>query len=253
MDDLALALAAADAADAISLPGFRGRSFFVDHKADASEVTDIDRATERAIREVLETNRPGCSIYGEEYGESGGAAREQWVIDPIDGTSNFVRGVPVWATLIALVVDDAPVLGVVSAPALGSRWWATPGGGAFRDGIRLAVSAVASLEEAHVATTLSRGWIESGRLGALHALETRARRARGFGDFWQHMLVAEGALDVAVDAIGLQPYDTAAIWPIVREAGGTITDRFGADDWRGDTMVSSNGVLHDEVIALLSR
>jgi histidinol-phosphatase len=256
MSDLAellqVALHASDAADAISLSGFISRSFGVTRKADNSEVTDIDRATEQAIVASLNSARPDYGIYGEEFGTSGPAnAEATWVIDPIDGTTNFVRGVPVWATLIALVRNGVPELGVVSAPAMGFRWWATSGGGAFFNGTRIYASSTAAVSEAHVSTTPNAGWQAVGGIPKLVQLQTDALRARGFGDFWQHMLVAQGAIDVAVDVIGLQPYDNAAIYPIVQEAGGTITDRFGNADWRADSSVSSNGVLHAEVIARL--
>ena len=256
MSDLAellqVALHASDAADAISLSGFTSRSFGVTRKADNSEVTDIDRATEQAIVASLNSARPDYGIYGEEFGTSGPAnAEATWVIDPIDGTTNFVRGVPVWATLIALVRNGVPKLGVVSAPAMRFRWWATTGGGAFFNGTRIYASSTATVSEAHVSTTPNAGWQAVGGIPRLVQLQTDASRARGFGDFWQHMLVAQGAIDVAVDVIGLQPYDNAAIYPIVQEAGGTITDRFGNADWRADSSVSSNGVLHAEVIARL--
>lgn len=256
MSDLAellqVALHAGDAADAISLSGFTSRSFGVTRKADNSEVTDIDRATEQAIVASLNSARPDYGIYGEEFGTSGPAnAEATWVIDPIDGTTNFVRGVPVWATLIALVRNGVPELGVVSAPAMGFRWWATSGGGAFFNGTRIYASSTAAVSEAHVSTTPNAGWQAVGGIPKLVQLQTDALRARGFGDFWQHMLVAQGAIDVAVDVIGLQPYDNAAIYPIVQEAGGTITDRFGNADWQADSSVSSNGVLHAEVIARL--
>ena len=249
---LSTALRASDAADAVSLSGFNSRQFDVTRKADNSEVTDIDRATEQAIVASLSSARPDYGIYGEEFGTSGPAnAEATWVIDPIDGTTNFVRGVPVWATLIALVHNGIPVLGVVSAPAMGFRWWATQGGGAFFNGTRIYTSSTATISEAHVSTTPNAGWDAVGGIPKLVQLQTDALRARGFGDFWQHMLVAQGAIDVAVDVIGLQPYDNAAIYPIVQEAGGTITDRFGNANWRADSSVSSNGALHAEVLARL--
>jgi histidinol-phosphatase len=249
---LQVALRASDDADAISLSGFTSRSFGVSRKADNSEVTDIDRATEQAIVASLTSARPDYGIFGEEYGVSGPADAEyQWVIDPIDGTTNFVRGVPVWATLIALVHNGIPVLGVVSAPAMGFRWWATQGGGSFFNGTRIHVSKTQTIAEAHVSTTPNAGWQAVGGIPKLVQLQTDALRARGFGDFWQHMLVAQGALDVAVDVIGLAPYDNAAIYPIVQEAGGTITNRFGVADWRADSSISSNGILHSETIARL--
>ena len=255
--DLDLALRVAAKADGVSLSGFLSRSFGVSRKADNSEVTEIDRATEQTIVDVFAVERPKYSIFGEEYGVSGPSDAEfQWVIDPIDGTTNFVRGVPVWATLIALVHNGVPVLGVVSAPALGFRWWATAGGGAFfsspgSNSTRIYVSKTKTIAEAHVSTTPNAGWQAVGGIPKLVQLQTDALRARGFGDFWQHMLVAQGAIDVAVDVIGLQPYDNAAIYPIVQEAGGTITNRFGVSDWRADSSVSSNGILHTETIARL--
>ena len=243
------AIRAADAADAVSLAGFTNREFTVSRKADNSEVTEIDRNTETAISSVLRGAFPGFGMYGEEHGTSGPIDAEHvWVIDPIDGTTNFVRGVPVWGSLIALVHNNIPVLGVVSAPALGMRWWATSGDGAFYNGSRIRVSTVNELSEAHVSTTPSKGWELVGGLPALQQLQVDALRARGFGDFWQHMLVAQGAIDVAIDAIGLAPYDNAAIYPIVQEAGGIITDRIGNSDWRANSMVSSNGLLHRSVI-----
>lgn len=249
--DLALALqralSAADRADAVTFGPFTSRSFVASQKADKTDVTDIDRAAEDEITRALSTDGD-VAILGEEHGRRGASNGSLWVVDPIDGTSNFVRGVPVWATLIALVDDGAPVLGVVSAPALGRRWWASHGGGAYVNGQRLGVSTTSVLSEAHISVTPSRGWTTLGLDGALLAIQRQAKRARGFGDFWQHMLVAEGAIDVAIDAVGLQPYDNAAIYPIVSESGGTITDRFGRSDWTADTMVSTNGLLHREVI-----
>jgi histidinol-phosphatase len=243
------ALRAANAADLVSLAGFTGREFTVSRKADNSEVTEIDRNTETAITSVLRDATPGFGIYGEEHGISGPTDAEYtWVIDPIDGTTNFVRGVPVWGSLIALVHNEVPVLSVVSAPALGMRWWASVGDGAYFNGTRIYVSTVKDLAEAHVSTTPNKGWEKVGGLLALQQLQVDALRSRGFGDFWQHMLVAQGAIDIAIDAIGLAPYDNAALYPIVQEAGGTITDRHGNVDWRANSSVSSNGLLHRTVL-----
>ena len=246
------ALRAADAADEVSHAGFKNRKFTVSRKADNSEVTEIDRNTETAITSVLRDATPGFGIYGEEHGISGPTDAEYtWVIDPIDGTTNFVRGVPVWGSLIALVHNEVPVLSVVSAPALGMRWWASVGDGAYFNGTRIYVSTVKDLAEAHVSTTPNKGWEKVGGLPALQQLQVDALRSRGFGDFWQHMLVAQGAIDIAIDAIGLAPYDNAALYPIVQEAGGTITDRHGNMDWRANSSVSSNGLLHCTVITRL--
>ncbi|MEY4656530.1 MAG: histidinol-phosphate phosphatase [Actinomycetota bacterium] len=249
---LEIALRAANAADAVSLPGFANREFTVSRKADNSEVTEIDRNTETAITSILRETFPQFGIYGEEHGTSGPSDAEfVWVIDPIDGTTNFVRGVPVWGSLIALVHNNFPVLGVVSAPALGMRWWATAGEGAYFNGTRMHVSKVNALSEAHVSTTPNKGWEKVGGLPVLQQLQVDSLRSRGFGDFWQHMLVAQGAIDVAIDSIGLAPYDNAAIYPIVQEAGGMISDRFGNADWRANSMVSSNGILHSTVMERL--
>ncbi|MFM2183515.1 MAG: histidinol-phosphate phosphatase, partial [Actinomycetota bacterium] len=163
-----------------------------------------------------------------------------------DGTSNFVRGIPVWASLIALTHRElGAVVGVVSAPVMGRRWWAAAGLGAFADGQRCRVSTVSRLDEAQVCVTYSPGWSEIGGMQHLVGLQERAYRARGFGDFWQHMLVAEGAVDIAVDAIGLEPYDLAAVMVVVEEAGGRFTDRAGTRTFEHDSAISSNGLLHD--------
>jgi histidinol-phosphatase len=251
--ELALALELADVADAITLPTYERRSFTVDWKANRTEVTEADRGTEAALSARLLTARPHHAQFGEEHGTAGDVASPwRWVIDPIDGTSNFVRGVPVWATLIALTHRDrGPVVGVVSAPAMGRRWWAAAGSGAHSDGRRLHVSTVADLAEAQVSVTFNDGWDRLGKTDALVRLQQDAYRARGYGDFWQHMLVAEGAVDVAVDAIGLGPYDIAAVMAVVEQAGGRMTDRSGMRTFEHDSAVSSNGLLHDEVIARL--
>ena len=252
--ELALALELADIADAITLPAYERRTFSVDWKANRTEVTEADRGAESAIGVRLGEARPHHGRYGEEHGLAGDTSSPwRWIIDPIDGTSNFVRGVPVWATLIALAHgDDGPVLGVVSAPAMRRRWWAAVGAGAFADGRPIRVSEVASIGEAQVSVTFSPGWDEIGRTDQLVRLQRDAYRARGYGDFWQHMLVAEGAVDVAVDAIGVAPYDLAAPMVVVEQAGGRFTDRHGERTIDHDSAVSSNGLLHDEVITALT-
>ena len=192
-------------------------------------------------------------MYGEEHGLAGrDDAPWRWVVDPIDGTSGFVRGIPVWATLIALTLDGVPVLGVVSAPALAMRWWGGVGLGAHSRSRPISVSAVASLSEAQVSITHSAGWDALGLTANLVDIQQRARRSRGLGDFWQHMLVAEGAMDVAIDAIGVAPYDLAAVKPIVEAAGGTFTDRHGVATHEHDSAISTNGALHAEIIELLT-
>jgi histidinol-phosphatase len=239
--DLAFALELADDADALSLPRFRAVDLHVETKPDLTPVTDADRAVERALRERIERERPGDEVLGEEEGGANGAVR--WILDPIDGTKNFSRGIPVWATLIALERDGRMVCGVASAPALGHRWWASHGGGAWRDGNRIEVSSIASLAAAAVACTYARD---------LARLEPLVWHARGLGDFWQHMLVAEGSLDSAVDA-RLEVWDYAAVALIVAEAGGRASTLDGSAVTRGAQVVSTNGLLHDEVLEQFAR
>ena len=249
LDDLALALSLADRADEITREFFRRTDLHTQTKADLSPVTEADQSTERALRDLIARQRPEDGIVGEEYGVSDGGGR-RWIIDPIDGTKNYVRGVPVWATLIGLADGDSVIVGVVSAPALGRRWWAARGLGAFADGHRCRVSAVDDLAAAQVCVTYTQGWDELGKMPALMDLQRQAYRSRGFGDFWQHMLVAEGAVDLAVDAVGLMPYDLAAVMVVVEEAGGTFTDRHGARTFESDTAISSNGLLHHHTATL---
>jgi histidinol-phosphatase len=251
--DLELALELADAADAITLPAFRSRTVAVDLKRDGTEVTAVDRAAETAITERLAAARPDHGVLGEEHGTVAPDSPWRWLVDPIDGTSGFVRGIPVWATLLALThVEHGVVVGVVSAPALGARWWAARGSGTFAGERRCRVSTVERLADAQVSVTFSSGWDELGLTPALAGLAQDARRARGFGDFWQHALVAEGALDVAIDAVGVAPYDIAAVRLLVEEAGGRFTDREGVTTHDHDTAISTNGLLHDEVLRRLA-
>jgi histidinol-phosphatase len=238
-DDLAFALLLADLADSLSLPRFRAPDLQIQTKPDLTPVTDADKAVERALRERIAAERPGDGVFGEEEGDDGSPVR--WIVDPIDGTRNFSRGVPVWATLIALERDDELVCGVVSAPALGHRWWAARTTGAWRDGERIRVSRVDLLANAAVSCAYARD---------LLALEGATWHARGLGDFWQHVLVAEGALDAAVDA-RLELWDYAALVPIITEAGGRITGVDGVPPTAGGQILSSNGLLHDDVRLLL--
>jgi histidinol-phosphatase len=239
--DLDFALELAELADSLSLPRFRAADLRIETKPDLSPVTDADRAVERALRERIAAERPDESVFGEEEGDDGGAVR--WIVDPIDGARNFTRGLPVWATLIALERDGVVVCGVVSAPALGHRWWAARDAGAWRDGERIHVSGIASLGDAAVSCT---------HAGDLATFEPQVWHARGLGDFWQHVLVAEGALDAAVDA-RLALWDYAAVAIVVEEAGG----RAGAPDGGGarpdEQLVSTNGAVHDAVLELLGR
>jgi histidinol-phosphatase len=255
LDELALALTLADAADALTLPLFEQADLAVRWKDDSTEVTLADRDAESLLAQRVLADRPGHAFYGEEHGLQGDTESPwRWIVDPIDGTSGFVRGIPVWATLIALThADDGVVAAVVSAPALGRRWWAARGHGTFADGRRCEVSDVADLGAAQVSVTFSRGWDDLGLTGELVAILGEARRARCFGDFWQHCLVAEGAVDLAIDAVGVAPYDLAAVHLIVEEAGGRFTDRHGVATHESPTAISSNGLLHDDVIRRLDR
>jgi histidinol-phosphatase len=252
--DLGLALQLADAADAITTARFGAADLVVDAKPDLTPVSDADTAVERAIRDVLERERPGDAVSGEEFGSAGTGSR-RWVLDPIDGTKNFVRNVPVWATLIALLDGDDAVVGVVSAPALGRRWWATRGSGAWASVFgaeprRLAVSQVGSLADASLSYASLAGWTRLGLQDAFVALADRVWRSRAYGDFWSYMLVAEGAVDIAAEP-ELSLWDMAALAPIVTEAGGRFTGLDGADGVHSGNAAASNGVLHDDLLAAL--
>jgi histidinol-phosphatase len=255
-DDLTLATRLADAADAITTSRFRALDLSVSRKPDRTPVTDADTAVEDAIRAILATQRPGDAVAGEERGGTAGSKGRAWVLDPIDGTKNFLRGVPVWATLIALVEDGAPVVGMISAPLLGQRWWASRGDGAFlRDAAgnrRLAVSSVATLADAYLSTTDLNSWTEYHSREKYLALTEACWESRAFGDFWQHCLVAEGALDLAAECV-VNPWDVAAAQVIVTEAGGRFSDLSGAATYEGGSALSSNGLLHDDALAVLKR
>jgi histidinol-phosphatase len=225
--DLELALSLADIADRLSLQHFRATDLVIETKPDLTPVTEADRGVERALRDQLAQHRPDDSILGEEYGVQG-ESRRRWILDPIDGTKNYVRGVPVWACLIALVEDGDITVGVVSAPALSRRWWAAKGGGAFvsdptsPEPRRLHVSGVATLADASFSYSDDVGWTERGAGRALDRLLHGTWRHRAYGDFWSHMMVAEGLVDVAGEP-ELESYDMAALVPIVEEAGGRMT------------------------------
>ena len=256
MTDLATALALADAADALTLPRFGALDLQVDTKPDLTPVSDADLACETLLRDRIGTALPNDRIMGEEFGGEALAVGRQWVIDPIDGTKNFVRGVPVWATLIALIDDGVPVVGVVSAPALGRRWWASAGEGAFTVGPesaqprRIGVSSVAGLTDASLAFSSLSGWGELGLRGQFVALTDEVWRVRGFGDFWNYCLVAEGAVDIAAEP-EVSLWDLAAVDVLVREAGGRFTNLDGEPGPRGGSAVATNGLLHDEVLSAL--
>ena len=267
-DDLALAHALADLADAITLNRYQAQDLVITNKPDNTPVTDADRAVETAIREALATHRQTDGLVGEEFGSDKGTSNRYWVIDPIDGTKNFMRGVPTWATLIALVNVDSSgieevVVGIASAPALARRWSAAKGLGAyvrFNSGSaddlweefdassnekKISVSKVAKLSDASISYSDFVGW--GDRLEPFQKMLANAWRTRGIGDFWSHMLVAEGAVDVAIEP-SLAVWDMAALDIIVREAGGTFTNTAGQKGPFGGSGVSTNGALHNTVI-----
>lgn len=238
--DLALAQELADAADQISLARFRALDLTVETKPDRSPVTDADKAVEQALKSILVAARPADGIIGEEFGTSGSADRK-WIIDPIDGTANYLRGVPVWATLIALSIDQKPILSVVSAPALGRRWWAAPGIGAFTRDVdgsvrQLSVSGIADLENASLSYNNLQLWDSYGYLDQLMAMSRQVWRTRAYGDFLSYMYLAEGSVDIVAEH-DLKIYDIAALVPIVEQAGG----QFGAID--GELTEATTSVL----------
>jgi histidinol-phosphatase len=250
-DQLAIALELADLADAQTLPRYRQRTFTVERKPDRTEVTEADRGTESAIRTRLSVMFPDHAVLGEEEGLVGDAnATWRWIIDPIDGTANFVKGVPVWATLIALEHVGELAVGVCSAPALGRRWWAARGSGAFADGQPIRVSNVNDIAMAHLAYSDIGAFARSGRGPQLMALTQRAWRSRGLGDFWMHVLVAEGAFDAAMEPT-TSLWDLAALEVIVTEAGGCFTNLSGQPGADGGSALSSNGKLHGAILAAL--
>ncbi|GAA4370874.1 inositol monophosphatase family protein [Agromyces bauzanensis] len=282
-DDLRLALELADRADAVSLARFRAVDLDVQTKPDRTPVTEADLAVERAIRDRLAAARPGDGILGEEFGTEGDSAR-QWIIDPIDGTANFLRGIPVWGTLIALAIDGVPVVGVATSPAMGRRWWAARGMGAwtiesaaeagarvdapdetatdegradaasarFPGARRLRVSVVERLADASLSFQSLAQWRQAGYLDRLLALGDRVWRDRAYGDLWSYMLLAEGLIDITGE-FDVKPYDLAALVPIVEEAGGRLTSITGEPGpWHGSSL-ATNGRLHDAVLAVLAE
>jgi histidinol-phosphatase len=253
-DDLRFAHVLADAADDITTRRFRALDLRVEAKPDLTPVTDADHAAEESLRNVLRRARPRDAVLGEEFGRIGSGPR-CWVIDPIDGTKNFVRGVPVWATLIGLMDGDQVMVGVASAPALGRRWWAGRRGGAWTGrsltkASRCRVSAVAKLEDASFSYSSLSGWDAQGRLDGFLGLARSVWRTRAYGDFWSHVLVAEGAVDISAEP-QVSLWDLAALQVIVEEAGGTFTSLAGQPTPDGGSAVSTNGLLHAEVLDLL--
>ncbi|MFT4298090.1 MAG: histidinol-phosphatase [Aeromicrobium sp.] len=258
-DDLRLAHVLADAADNLSMDRFGAIDLEVSTKPDMTWVTESDRAVEEAVRRTLKTARTRDAFFGEESGQQDGsvASARRWIVDPIDGTSNFVRGVPVWATLIALEDDGEIVVGLVSAPALGRRWWAHSGGGAFTgksamNARQIQVSRVADLTAASLSFSSVESWEDIGKEQAFAALTRQCWRTRGYGDFWSYMLVAEGAVDIAAEP-ELNVWDMAALDVIVREAGGRFTSLAGQDGPWGANALATNGRLHDAAMAYLGH
>jgi histidinol-phosphatase len=248
--DLRLALELADAADVLTMARFRALDLVVETKPDLTPVTESDRSVEQTLRDRIGRARAGDAIVGEEYGATGDGDR-RWIIDPIDGTRSYARGIPVWATLVALEREGELAVGVVSAPALRARWWAARGGGAFRDGESVRVSNVSRIEDAHLAYDALGHFEAVGRGEQFLALARRCWRTRGFGDFWPYVLVADGSIDIAVEPEGLSLWDLAAPLVIVEAAGGRFTDFEGIARADGGNAVATNGILHDEVLAAL--
>ena len=261
-DDLALARVVVAQADLVSLPRFRAQDLVVSTKPDHTPVTDADQAVEKVIRDTITQSRPHDDIFGEEMGTdsatTGPATGRQWIIDPIDGTAGFLRGLPVWGTLVALAIDGIPVVGAISAPALRQRWFGATGLGAWttvsgsREEKPLHVSAVGTLSDATVSYNSVAQWTGDGRGEELLRLTETAWRTRALGDFWSYMLVAEGSIDVAGEP-DLQPYDMAALQPIIEGAGGRFSSLDGENSiWTGSAL-ATNGQLHNEVLRHVAR
>ncbi|WP_214110810.1 histidinol-phosphatase [Acrocarpospora catenulata] len=253
-DDLRLAHVMADAADDITMRRFKAVDLKIDTKPDLTPVSDADQAVEEAIRGTLRRARPRDAVVGEEFGKTGYGMRS-WVIDPIDGTKNYVRGVPVWATLIALMDEGRVVVGVVSAPALQRRWWAARESGAWTGrsltkATRCQVSAVSRLDDASLSYSELSEWEQADRLGEFLELTRGVWRTRAYGDFWSHVMVAEGSVDISAEP-ELSPWDMAALTVIVEEAGGRCTGLDGDSPLAAGNLVASNGLLHDEVLKRL--
>ena len=254
--DLAFALELAHEADLVTMSRFRALDLKIDTKPDRTPVTEADKATEVKLRELIKAKLPSDGILGEEFDDVNPTSSRKWVIDPIDGTRNYLRGVPVWATLIALLVNDVPTVGVVSAPALGRMWWAELGQGAHTRDVdssvrKINVSGMTKIEDASFSFSDHVGWERFGS-EVLSALQNTAERVRGYGDFWSHMMVAEGIVDFAAEP-ELSPWDQAALIPVVLEAGGRMTGLEGDDVFTSKSSLTSNGVLHDALLDLIKN
>ena len=253
-DDLRLAHLLADDADSITMSRFKALDLKIDAKPDLTPVTDADTAVEESVRRTLSRARPRDAVHGEEMADTGWGPR-RWVVDPIDGTKNFVRGVPVWATLIALMINDEVAVGVVSAPALGRRWWASLGGGAYAGRSLMSpsechVSQVARIEDASLSYAEIGEWVDAGQGQEFVDLMRSCWRTRAYGDFWSYVLLAEGGVDIACEP-ELELYDMAACSIVVTEAGGSFTDLDGRPGPLGAGAYATNGLLHEAVLAQL--
>lgn len=248
--DLLLAIQLADLADSISLSHFQSEHLAIETKPDESLVSEADRSVEMALRKHLATTRPLDAVLGEEFGPGDRVSTRRWIIDPIDGTTRYVRGIPLFASLIALEQDEDLVLGLVSAPALKRRWWAARGLGAFVGGRPIRVSKRLRLEDSHVSLGSPGNWLECGLYERLRPIAERAGSTVGYGDFWPHLLVAEGAVDAALEP-SAEVWDLAALKVIVEEAGGRFSDFSGISTAAGGSAISSNGLVHDELLELL--
>jgi histidinol-phosphatase len=251
-DDLALALELADLADEITLGRFGADDLVVETKPDLTPVTEADRAVELALRERIAAARPPDAVIGEEFGAADGVGPRRWIIDPIDGTKSYVRGIPTWATLIGLSVDGEDTVGVVSMPALGKRWWASAGAGAFADGRPIHVSEVDALADSQLAWSGIEDWDAVGRLDAIVALGRACWRTRGVGDAWQYMLVAEGSAEIALDP-EVSIWDLAAIKVVIEEAGGRFTDLAGVRTADGGSGIATNGLVHEAALEFVGH
>lgn len=255
--ELEFALHLADIADQLTMSRYRADDLVVDAKPDLTPVTEADRNVELELRKLLAQQFPTDAIIGEEFAPTEETSNRKWIIDPIDGTKNYVRGVPVWATLIALVIDEAPVVGAVSAPAMARRWWASTGDGAFTREVngevrRLSVSRVAQITDASFSFSDHIGWAQHGRGNGLSNLLNSVWRARAYGDFWSHLLVAEGAVDLAGEP-ELNAWDMAAFIPIVVEAGGRVSGYQGGDAFVEGNALSTNSLLHEQALDLIAN
>jgi histidinol-phosphatase len=251
--ELAFAHELADLADALTLPAFRGRleGVGVETKGDGTWVSEVDVEVERTLRRAIRSRFADNAVLGEEDGLDGPEDGPRWILDPIDGTTNFVKGNPIYATLVALQVDGDEVVGVVSAPALGSRWDGVLGGPATQDGREIRVSDITDLGDAEVAFGGLTYFDVEGYSRLVEDLTARTHRQRGYGDFWQHCLVAAGSTDIAIEA-SVKLWDLAAPRCIVEAAGGRFTSLDGSPTADGGSALSTNGHLHDEVLAAIA-